>query len=310
MPYKVIVIAGPTAVGKTEYAIRIANAFDGEIVSCDSMQIYRYMDIGSAKPTPEERKKAVHHLIDFVDPHENFSVAKYQKIARDTIEEISIHGKLPVIEGGTGLYLNSILYEMDFGSAPKHDEYRESLYKYAEKYGQDNLHNKLMEIDPESAERIHPHNVKRVIRALEAAEMDEKPLQDFSLVRRKDTAIEPIMLGLTRKRENLYNRIDIRVDKLIDDGLLDEVNKLMTMGFGKDDISMKGIGYKELIAYMEGEYDLEEAIRLIKRNTRRYAKRQLTWFRRYKEMKWFDLDEYKDENEASEDILQWLRTKM
>lgn len=305
---EIIVIAGPTAVGKTKYAIAAAKAFDGEIVSCDSMQLYKYMNIGSAKPTAKERAEAVHHLVDEIDPKESFSVAKYEKMAKDAIADIFSRGKTPIVSGGTGLYLNSLLYDMDFGNAQKNDELRETLEKEAELFGPEYIYGKLRELDPEAANRIHPNNIKKVIRALEAASSGNK-ITDFTNCSKKCTDYDAVLIGLTRNREELYARINLRVDNMIDEGLFKEVENLLEMGLAEEDISMKGIGYKEIIGFFDGLYDRDEAIRLIKQNSRHLAKRQLTWFRRYEDMKWFNISDYQGDDEAIEDILTWLRKR-
>ena len=302
---KIIVIAGPTAVGKTEYAIRVAEKFNGEIVSCDSMQLYKYMDIGSAKPTPEEQKRAKHYLIDEIDPREDFSVAVYQKMAKKYIEDIFNKGKTPVIAGGTGLYLNSLVYDMDFAGGSQDSEIRDRYYKMAEEEGKEKVHQILMEKAPDIGRRIHPNNLKKVIRALETVETEGESIKDFASLNARCKDYECMMICLNRDREELYDRINRRVDMLVDMGLLDEVKSLMDMGFTSDNIAMKGIGYKEIIDYFNGEYDLDTALELVKRNTRRYAKRQITWFKRYEDMKWFNLSE-----DSLEDILQWIEKNM
>ena len=305
---EIIVIAGPTAVGKTKYAIAAAKAFDGEIVSCDSMQLYKYMDIGSAKPTAEERAEAVHHLVDEIDPKEPFSVAKYAKMAKAAIADIFSRGKMPIVSGGTGLYLNSLLFDMDFGNAPKDDALREMLEKEAELFGPEYIYGKLRDIDPEAANRIHPNNVKKVIRAIEGASLGSS-ITDFKNCQKKCEDYDAVLIGLTRNREELYARINLRVDIMVEEGLFREVENLLEMGLAEEDISMKGIGYKEIIGYFDGLYDRDEAIRLIKQNSRHLAKRQLTWFRRYEDMKWFNISDYHGDEEAIEDILTWLRKR-
>ncbi len=305
---EIIVIAGPTAVGKTKYAIAAAKAFDGEIVSCDSMQLYKYMDIGSAKPTAKERAEAVHHLVDEIDPKEPFSVAKYEKMAKDAIADIFSRGKTPIVSGGTGLYLNSLLYDMDFGNAQKNDELRETLEKEAELFGPEYIYGKLRELDPEAANRIHPNNIKKVIRALEAAAAGNK-ITDFTNCSKRCTDYDAVLIGLTRNRDELYDRINLRVDLMVEEGLFKEVENLLEMGLAEEDISMKGIGYKEIIGFFDGLYDRDEATRLIKQNSRHLAKRQLTWFRRYEDMKWFNISDYQGDDEAIEDILTWLRKR-
>ena len=305
---EIIVIAGPTAVGKTKYAIAAAKAFDGEIVSCDSMQLYKYMDIGSAKPTAEERAEAVHHLVDEIDPKEPFSVAKYAKMAKAAIADIFSRGKMPIVSGGTGLYLNSLLFDMDFGNAPKDDALREMLEKEAELFGPEYIYGKLRDIDPEAANRIHPNNVKKVIRAIEGASLGSS-ITDFKNCQKKCEDYDAVLIGLTRNREELYARINLRVDIMAEEGLFREVENLLEMGLAEEDISMKGIGYKEIIGFFDGLYDWDEAIRLIKQNSRHLAKRQLTWFRRYKDMKWFNISDYQSDEEAIGDILTWLKKR-
>lgn len=306
MKKQIIIIAGPTAVGKTEYAIETAKAINGEIVSADSMQLYKYMDIGSAKPTPEELSQVKHYLVDEIDPREKFSVAKYQKLAKAAIREIFDKGRVPVISGGTGLYINSLMYEMDFAAPPSDEAFRKELEDMALKKGRDYIHSKLAELDPDAAARIHPNNVKKVIRAIEAAQNGNK-VKDFDNAQVPAADYDVLLAGLTRDRAELYERINRRVDILIEKGLVEEVSSLMQMGLGYDDISMKGIGYKEIIGSLEGKYTIEEAIELIKKNTRHYAKRQLTWLRRYDNIKWFNLSSYEDKTMAMGDILKWLR---
>ena len=284
------VIVGPTAVGKTKYAVQIARKLNGEIVSADSMQIYRFMDIGSAKPTEEEQAAARHHLVDAVDPREPFSVAQYRHMAKECIEDIFQRDKLPVISGGTGLYVNALIYDMDFSAPPADLEQREKYRKTAEEKGPQYLHDILNDIDPDAAARIHPNNVRKVIRAIEAAKSGEK-IPSFETSFRSTSDYRCILIGLQRDRAELYDRINRRVDQMISDGLEDEIRSLMSMGLSSSDISMKGIGYKEMIDAMNGRITMEEATELIQRNSRRYAKRQMTWFRRYPDIRWFDLSE-------------------
>lgn len=290
---KVIVIAGPTASGKTGCAVRLARGLGGEIVSADSMQIYKYMDIGSAKPAREEREQAVHYLVDEIDPFQPFSVAEYRKLAGQYIEKILESGKIPIVAGGTGLYVNSIVSDMDFSITPPDWARRKELYRLADEQGGEALHALLETLDPEAAQRIHPNNIKRMVRAVEAAEKGEK-IRSFDHAACGTGEYDCLMFGLGMERQALYSRIDQRVDGMIEEGLVEEVRSLMNRGLKAENISMRGIGYKEIIACLEGEYDLEEAIRLVKRNTRRYAKRQMTWFRRYKDMIWYDLTEGSD----------------
>ncbi len=288
-------VAGPTAVGKTEYAIGLAQLLDGEIVSADSMQLYKYMDIGSAKPTRQEQEAVPHHLVDEIDPREPFSAYEYQKRAKEAIRDIFKRKRVPVISGGTGLYINSLIYEMDFSAPPASEDFRKKMEKLALERGHEALHQLLKERDPLAAERIHPNNVKKVIRALEILEGGSDCVREFrqSFVMTKDYEVR--IAGLTRDREELYDRINRRVDSLMRAGLVDEVKKLCAMGLTEQAISMRGIGYKEIFGYLAGEYDLEEAVRLVKRNTRHYAKRQMTWLRRYEPIRWFDLSVYERE---------------
>ncbi len=306
MKREIIVICGPTAVGKTKYAIETALAFNGEIVSCDSMQLYKYMDIGSAKPTPEEQAQVKHYLVDEIDPSESFSAAKYQTMAKDAIEKIFAKGKIPIIAGGTGLYLNALLYDMDFSAPPGDTAFRDELYKLAEDQGAEVLHNKLKALDSAAAERIHPNNIKKVVRAIEAAKEGNK-VKDFAADLRPTKDYTPRLVGLTRDRAELYARINLRVDLLLAQGLVEEVRGLLQRGLTESDISMKGIGYKEIIGYLEGRYSLSEAADLVKKNTRHYAKRQLTWFKRYTDMQWFNISEYESDKLCLEDIFKWLK---
>ena len=308
MNRQIAVIAGPTAVGKTKFAIEAARALDGEIISCDSMQLYRYMDIGSAKPTPEEMAQAVHHLVDVIDPSQPFSAAMYQKMAKEAIEEVFSRGKLPIISGGTGLYLNTLIYDMDFSGADRDDRLRLELEEEARANGPEALHRRLEELDQDAAERIHPNNVKRVRRALEGA-LTGHNIRDFRECISKCKDYDINLIILSRNREELYDRINKRVDILVQEGLFEEVDCLMSKGLTEDDISMKGIGYKEIIGYFHGNYDKDEAIDLIKKNTRHFAKRQITWFKRYKEAKWLNISSYTNDEQAAEVMIQWLRNR-
>lgn len=306
MSREIIVICGPTAVGKTKYAIETALHTGGEVVSCDSMQLYKYMDIGSAKPTPKERAQVKHYLVDEIDPSEAFSAAKYQTLAKAAIEEIFAKGKIPVIAGGTGLYLNALLYDMDFSAPPGDEAFRDSLYREAEKYGPEFLHDRLKALDPDAAERIHPNNIKKVVRAIEAAKEGNK-VRNFATDLQPTKDYTAKLIGLTRDRQELYDRINLRVDLLVEQGLVEEVRGLLARGLTEGDISMKGIGYKEIIGYLEGRWDLDEAIDLVKKNTRHYAKRQLTWFKRYQDMQWFNISEYDSDAACLEDIFKWIK---
>ncbi|RDY28254.1 tRNA (adenosine(37)-N6)-dimethylallyltransferase MiaA [Romboutsia weinsteinii] len=304
-----IILTGPTAVGKTDLSIRLAKDLNAEIISADSMQIYKHMDIGSAKVTKEEMNGVVHHLIDEVDPDFSFSVSEFQERADKYIKEIDENENRVLVTGGTGLYLNSLIYNMDFAKSDANDELREQLRLELEEHGIDYMHNKLRELDEESANRIHKNNTKRVIRALEVC-LSGKKMNDFSNDLRFNDKYEPIIIVLNREREHLYERINKRVDIMINGGLEKEVKELLNMGYTKDLISMQGIGYKEIIKYLDDEYTYDEAVEIIKRDSRRYAKRQITWFRRYENAKWYNLDEYKDINILKEDILMYVEKSL
>lgn len=305
---KLIAVIGPTAVGKTAVSVGIAEELGCEIVSCDSMQLYRFMDIGSAKPSPEELSRVRHHLVGEINPDERFSVAIYRDLASEAIRDIISRGITPLIVGGTGLYLDSILYDLDFSAEPSPDGIRDELYAYAEKEGPEALYNVLSSEDAEAALRIHPNNTKRVVRAIEAARAG-RGIADFSDVKTKGRRFDATLIGLFRDRAELYGRIDRRVDNIIECGLEDEVRRLMDMGLDEDDISMKGIGYKEMTAYIKGVLTLTEAADLIKKNTRHYAKRQETWFRRYDDCVRFDITGM-DDSEALRGVLQWLKKRL
>ncbi len=300
-----IILTGPTAVGKTDLSIKLSKELNAEIISADSMQIYKYMDVGSAKVTKEEMDGVCHYLIDEVTPDYSFSVSEFQERANNYIKEITDKGKKVLVTGGTGLYLNSLIYNMDFAKSDANEELREQLRLELEENGIDYMHNKLRELDSDAADRIHKNNTKRVIRALEVA-LSGKKMNDFSNDLKINEKYKPIIIVLNREREHLYKRIDKRVDIMMENGLIEEVKNLLNMGYTKDMISMQGIGYKEIIKYLDGEYELDEAIEIIKRDSRRYAKRQLTWFRRYDDAKWFNLDEYDDSEILKQDIISHI----
>lgn len=309
MNKKVVFLAGPTAVGKTKYAIALAKAIDGEIISADSMQIYKYMDIGSAKPTQEELSEATHYLVDEIDPREGFSAAQYQGVAKGHIRHVLEKGKVPIVSGGTGLYLNALLFELNFSVMPRQNDLRKTLEAEALVHGVEHVHNKLQALDPHAAARIHPNNLKKVIRAIEVVTTSGEGIGDFQNSFVKTADYDSLLICLTRDREELYGRIDERVDQLFQAGLVGEVQSLLDMGLSAENISMKGIGYKEVIGFLAGEYAMEEAIRLVKRNTRHYAKRQLTWFRRYEDAMWLNLSECKTQQAAVEAMVQYAKSK-
>lgn len=289
--HPLVVTAGPTASGKTRLAIELAKLLNGEIVSADSMQIYKYMNIGSAKPTAEEQKEVKHHLIDFLEPDAVFSVADYTEMAHDVIGKLISEGKMPVMCGGTGLYINSVVNDITFGETDTNDDIRAELAKTAREKGNDALIEMLAEFDPVSAARLHPNNVRRVIRAIEFYKVTGQTISSHQeMTKQTEGRYNPIMFCIAWDRQKLYERINKRVDKMLEDGLLEEVKRLMEAGYTKALNSMKAIGYKELIDYYNGETTLEEAVELIKQSSRRYAKRQLTWFRRDKRIHWLNAD--------------------
>lgn len=288
-----MVIVGPTAVGKTAISIKLAKILNGEIISADSMQIYKYMDIGTAKVTPEEMEGIPHYLIDVVYPDEEFTVADYKELAEKIISDINKKGKIPIVVGGTGLYVNSLVYDLNFTKVPPNEKIRKRLNELADKFGNEYIHNMLEKIDKESSKRIHVSDRKRIIRAIEIYEVTGIPMSEQNRdFRKQNDRYNLAMIGLNMDRDKLYERINMRVDKMIENGLIAEVANLLKMGYTKELTSMQGIGYKEIIKYLEGELTLEESIELIKKGSRNYAKRQLTWFRRDSRIKWFNLDEY------------------
>jgi tRNA dimethylallyltransferase len=288
-----IVLTGPTAVGKTKASIGLAKAVGGEIISADSMQVYRHMDIGSAKIKPEEMQGVRHHLIDVLEPWEDFNVVFFKQECDRCIKEIYERGHIPVLTGGTGFYIQAILRDIDFVSKENDSEYRRYLEKLAEEKGADYLHNMLKESDPEAAAQIHTNNIKRTIRALEFYRQTGGKISEHNeQERQKESAYNSCYFVLNDKRELLYERIDKRVDEMLAQGLVDEVKKLKDMGLKRNMVSMQGLGYKEILDYLDGVYTLEEAAELIKRDTRHFAKRQLTWFRREKDVSWVNKDEF------------------
>lgn len=288
---KLIAVVGPTASGKTSLAIKIAKLFNGEIISMDSMQIYKYMSVGTAKPTVEEMDGVPHHLLDFVEPGDTFTANDYAELAREKIDEITSRGHIPILCGGTGLYLNSVLYAYEMSEAASDDALRSELENFASQNGNIALHDKLRELDPQSADEIHPNNVKRVIRALEICILTGKPRSQQMTAEAKNV-YPALIFGMDMPREELYERINKRVDIMLSQGLLDEFEDLLLRGIlSKNDTTSQAsqaIGYKELLSYKRGEITLDEAIEQIKMNSRRYAKRQLTWFRRNNDIIWID----------------------
>lgn len=311
MKKPLIVLTGPTAVGKTKLSIALAKAVNGEIISADSMQVYKYMDIGSAKIREEEMQGIRHYLVDELLPEEEFHIVRFQQMAKAAMEEIYAKGKIPILVGGTGFYIQAVTRDIDFTEAEQDDGYRKELEALASEKGNEYLHRMLEEVDPKSAEEIHANNVKRVIRALEFFHQNHTPISSHNQEQKEHTS--PYNLAyfvLNAPRELLYERIDKRVDEMLEEGLVDEVRRLKEMGYHKGMVSMQGLGYKEILSYLEGEYPLEEAVRILKRDTRHFAKRQLTWFRREPEVTWVNKDEFDyDEPKALEYMLNICREK-
>jgi len=291
---KVLVIVGPTAIGKTEFGIRCAETFHGEIISGDSIQIYRGLDIGSAKPTQEELKRAVHHLIDIKDPKENYSVREFQKLSREAIDLISSKGKLPIIVGGTGLYIKASLYDYTFFDETEEDDPFDSL-------SNDELWQELKQKDPAALEKIHPNNRKRLVRALNIYEKHHKGISQIKAEQEHEPIYDCLIIGLTAERDILFSRINSRVDRMVEEGLLQEIEGLLKAGISFSDQCMQGIGYKEFKGYFEEGKDLQECIEQVKINSRHFAKRQYTFFRNQLDVKW-----YEDKEEALKEVQEWL----
>ncbi|WJQ08350.1 tRNA (adenosine(37)-N6)-dimethylallyltransferase MiaA [Geobacillus stearothermophilus] len=309
MAEKVVVIVGPTAVGKTRLGIALAKKLGGEIISGDSMQIYKGMDIGTAKVKPDEMDGIPHHLLDIKEPCEPFSVVEFQRLCRALIADISARGRLPIIVGGTGLYIQAAIYDYQFSDAPSDEAYRQALRQLAAEQGVEALHRQLEAVDPESAARIHPRNVRRVIRALEVYHSTGKPFSEWQRGQQKQLLYEAAIIGLTAERSVLYRRINERVDQMIAEGLVDEARALYDRGF-RDCQAVQAIGYKELYDYFDGRVSLEEAVEQLKQNSRRYAKRQLTWFRNQMPVEWFDMTDAKMFTARVEEIFRYIAGKL
>lgn len=298
MKQPLLVLTGPTAVGKTKLSIALARAVGGEIISADSMQVYRHMDIGSAKIKKEEMQGIPHHLIDVLDPTEDFHIVLFQKMAKEAMADIYSRGHIPILTGGTGFYIQAVTRDIDFTEAEQENGYRKKLEAIALSQGAEALHRMLRDIDPKSAEEIHPNNVKRVIRALEFYHQNGVPISSHNEAQKQQTS--PYNLAcfvLNAPRPLLYERIEARVDEMLSEGLVEEVRKLQSMGCCQGMVSMQGLGYKEILSYLEGECSLEEAVRILKRDTRHFAKRQLTWFRREPEVIWLDKEKFEFDDE-------------
>ncbi len=292
-------IIGPTAVGKTKTSVELAKSLKGEIISGDSMQIYKTMDIGTAKVKKEEMQGIPHYLIDIKEPQEAYSVAEFQREVRNKIDEISSRGRIPIIVGGTGLYIQSVLYDYQFSESGKDEETRLRLEKRSQEIGVDKLHQELTDIDPKSAANIHPNNVRRVIRALEIFYTTGKTMSEYQDTQQPESLYDIALIGLTMDRERLYERINLRVDLMMKEGLLREVQTLHNNGI-RDCQSIQAIGYKELYAYLDGKVTLEQAVDDLKQNSRRYAKRQLTWFRNKMDVTWIDMTDGDFEQKLSQ----------
>jgi tRNA dimethylallyltransferase len=300
---KLLILSGPTAVGKTELSLRLAKAVGGEIISADSMQVYKGMDIGTAKITKEEMQGVPHHLIDILDPKEDFNVVRFKTLAKEKVKEINARGMVPIVVGGTGFYIQALLYDIDFTDNDDDMSYRHELEEKAEKEGPEALHEMLKEIDPESAEAIHANNVKRVIRALEFYKKSNTTISSHNREQRENVSpYDYRYFALTDDRAKIYERIDRRVDIMLQNGLVDEVKRLLEAGVPEDSVSMQGLGYKEIVNFLQGRCSLEEAVYVIKRDTRHFAKRQLTWLRREKDVIWFDKSK-----ETDDEILERMK---
>lgn len=301
-----LILTGPTAVGKTDLSIALAKKINGAVISADSMQVYRGMDIGSAKVTPEEMHGVPHYLIDVLDPEDEFHVVRFQEMAKAALQEIYAKGQIPIIAGGTGFYIQALLYDIDFTEQDEDTALREHYAQLAAEHGNEYLHEMLRRVDPVSAEMIHANNVKRTIRALEYFEKTGEPISKHNEEERaKESPYDFRYFVLTDERAHLYERIDRRVDLMLEAGLVEEVKRLRAQGCHKGMVSMQGLGYKEIFSWLEGEISYEEAVYLLKRDTRHFAKRQLTWFRRERDVIWLNKPDYDyDDSRILDDILK------
>lgn len=309
---KLVVIVGPTAVGKTEISLLAADTIDGEIISGDSMQVYRGMDIGTAKILPEEMvgpsgRKIPHYLIDILDPDEIFSVADFQRLAREAISSINVRNRIPMIVGGTGLYINGVVDPYHFAGMEINSDLRRMIREEAESMGDQYMHRQLEKVDPETARRIHPHDTKRIIRALEIYRQTGRTMtENLACAPLNSPRYRLAMVGLFMERELLYERINLRVDKMVENGLIEEVKSLLQHGYHDDLNSMQGLGYRQIASYLRGNLTKEEAIRLIKRDTRRFAKRQWTWFKRDSRIRWFNVGKFRENYLCGEEITRYI----
>lgn len=311
MKRDLILLIGPTASGKTSVSIKLAKKINAEIISADSMQIYKYMNIGTAKINKCEMDLINHYMIDEVYPDEEYSVSDFKDNAYSYIDDIYSKDKLPLVVGGTGLYINSLVYDLDFTNAISNQELRDKYYALADKYGNKYIHNLLKEVDEKSYNRIHENDAKRIVRALEIYYETGKPMSEgYNNFRRPNPDFNLIILGLYMDREKLYERINLRVDMMIKEGLVEEVKDLLDKGYKKSLVSMQGLGYKEIIGYLEGSYTLNKAIELLKRDTRRFAKRQLTWFRRDDRIIWFNKGDFEKEEDLVQKMTSIINDKL
>ena len=307
---KLIIIAGPTAVGKSGTAAALAREIGGEVISADSMQVYRRMNIGTAKITKEEMEGVPHHLIDVIEPFEDYNVVRFQQMAREAVGQVAKAGHVPILCGGTGFYIQALLYDIDFTENEAQTSVRAELEELAKREGPEKLHELLSRIDPKAAEEIHAHNVKRVIRALEFHRLTGRRISEHNEEQKgKESPYNFAYFVLNDERQRLYERIDARVDEMLEEGLLQEVEGLKAEGLCRGMVSMQGLGYKELLSYLDGECSLEEAVRILKRDTRHFAKRQLTWFRRERDVIWLDRQRFGDDGAILEEMLKILREK-
>ena len=298
-----IVLTGPTGVGKTALSIRLAKELNGSVISADSMQAYKHMDIGTAKIMPEEMESIPHYLVDCLEVDDDFNVARFKSMAKEAINDIYSKGRLPIIVGGTGFYIQALLKDVNFDEAKGESEIRSELLAFANENGALALHDRLREIDSEAADKIHPNNIKRVIRAIEFyMESGEKISSHNERESNKESAYNYRYFVLTNDRAVLYKNIELRIDKMLEMGLVDEVRSLKESGYSRNLVSQQGLGYKEIWAYLEGEVSLDEAVSILKRNTRHFAKRQLTWFKREKDVIWLDKSGFKDDDAIIDEI--------
>ncbi|MGO1368759.1 MAG: tRNA (adenosine(37)-N6)-dimethylallyltransferase MiaA [Senegalia sp. (in: firmicutes)] len=311
MKKDLIIIVGPTASGKTSISIDLAKKINAEIISADSMQIYKYMDIGTAKVSKQEMNDINHHMIDEKYPNEEYSVSDFKNNAYKYIDDIYLRNKLPLVVGGTGLYINSLVYDLDFKKAISNNELRDKYYDLAKQHGNKYIHDLLKEVDYKSYIRIHENDTKRIVRALEIFYETGKAMSDsYDDFRKPNTDFNLIIFGITMNRDKLYERINKRVDIMLEDGLVEEVKSLLDMGYDKSLISMQGLGYKEIIGYLEGKYSLKEAIELLKRDTRRFAKRQITWFKKDERINWLNKVDFESENDIIETMVSVINKNL